>query len=93
MKNCRNKLIYPFNYLLIIVFFSAFNFSDNFSSGWQLQLMPSLNNTELADIIFLDSLNGYAVTGNFSGGQDTNYVLKTTNSGYNWTVVFTYVRS
>ena len=41
----------------------------------------------ISDIEFLDSLIGFAVTNN-NTGPDTGYVLKTTNGGDNWSVVF-----
>jgi len=41
----------------------------------------------ISDIEFLDSLIGFAVTNN-NTGQDTGYVLKTTNGGDNWSIVF-----
>ena len=81
-------------YTSIITFIIAFNFSDNPSAGgWQQQFMPFLNNMPLADITFLDSLTGYAVTGTDTGVPDTNYILKTTNSGYNWNVILSRVYS
>ncbi|MBK9335008.1 MAG: hypothetical protein IPM96_22050 [Ignavibacteria bacterium] len=39
-------------------------------------------------MIFLDSLNGFAITDNdFS--NDTGYILKTTNGGDNWNIIYT----
>ncbi len=79
-------------YTSIISFIIAFNFSDNPPvSGWQQQFMPFLNNMPLADITFLDSLTGYAVTGNSIGDIDTDYVLKTTNAGFNWSIIFSTI--
>lgn len=75
-------------YTSIISFVIAFNFSDNPPvSGWQQQFMPNLNNQPLSDITFIDSLLGFAVTNNNTPG-DTGYVVKTTNSGDNWNIVF-----
>lgn len=53
--------------------------------------MPFVNNKPIADITFLDSLTGYAVTGANSASTDTNYILKTTNSGNNWNIIYSHV--
>ncbi len=74
-------------YFSIILFIIAFNFSDNGVDGWTQQFMPFLNNKPIADITFLDSLTGYAVTGPNTGELDTNYILKTTDSGNNWNII------
>ncbi|MDQ3020451.1 MAG: T9SS type A sorting domain-containing protein [Bacteroidota bacterium] len=87
-----DKLLSLLFYLSILVFIIAFNFSDHGSGGWQQQSIPFLNNRSLADITFLDSLTGYAVTGDNIAGSDTDYVLKTTNSGYNWNIVLSKAR-
>lgn len=73
-------------YSSILTFIIAFNFSDNPPSGWYQQFLPNLNNRPLADIQFIDSLNGYAVTGDHTG-IDPNYILKTINGGDNWSVI------
>lgn len=75
-------------YFSILTFIIAFNFSDNGVGGWTQQFMPFVNNRPIADIIFLDSITGYAVTGNGIGGKDTNYILKTTNAGDNWNIIY-----
>ncbi len=83
-----DKIALVFCYLSILLFIIAFNFSDNPPvSGWQQQFMPNLNNQPLSDITFIDSLLGFAVTNNNTPG-DTGYVVKTTNSGDNWNIVF-----
>ncbi len=69
----------------IIIFINAFNFQHNPPGGWQQQQMPNLNNRPLADITFIDSLTGYAVTGDNSPA-DTNFIVKTTNGGDNWSI-------
>lgn len=80
-------------YFSILAFIIAFNFSDNGGGRWQQQFMPFLNNRPIADMTFLDSLTGYAVTGANTGVPDTNYILKTTNSGNNWNVILSRVYS
>ena len=84
----HKKLTTGIFYLSILLFIIAFNFSDNGGGGWTQQFMPFLNNKPIADIIFLDSITGYAVTGNGVGGKDTNYILKTTNAGDNWNIIY-----
>ena len=78
-------------YLSILAFTVAFNFSDHGNGGWQQQFMPFLNNRPIADITFLDSLTGYAVSSHQVSVTDTSYILKTTNSGESWFIVFTSV--
>lgn len=79
-------------FALIITVFLSLTFDSNPpDGGWQQQFMPFLNNRPLADIIFLDSLTGYAVTGANSASTDTNYIIKTTNSGDNWNIVFSHI--
>jgi len=73
-------------YTSIISFIIAFNFSDNPPiSGWQQQFMPNFNGKPLKDITFTDSLTGYALIG--FDNSDSNFILKTTNSGDNWNVI------
>jgi len=74
-------------FISILVFFTGYNFSDNPPSGWYLQTMPDLNGASVKDITFTDSLNGYAVT---NIGNSNSYILKTTNGGDNWSIVYTY---
>jgi photosystem II stability/assembly factor-like uncharacterized protein len=83
------KLTSGIFYFSILLFIIAFNFSDNGNGGWTQQFMPYLNNRPLADITFLDSLTGYAVTGDGnSSGTDTNYIIKTINSGEIWNIIY-----
>ncbi|MEZ4692055.1 MAG: hypothetical protein R3A12_18620 [Ignavibacteria bacterium] len=71
-------------YLSILIFIIAFNFSDYGNSGWTQQFLPNFNGKPLKNIIFTDSLTGYSLIGN---DFDSNYVLKSTNSGYNWNII------
>ncbi|MBK8980791.1 MAG: hypothetical protein IPM38_00340 [Ignavibacteria bacterium] len=91
----KNKFLNKFSnilfYFSILAFIIAFNFRDNPSGGWYQQFMPNLNGRSISDIIFFDSLTGYAVTNNLSGG-DTGYILKTTNGGDNWNFSFSVNR-
>ncbi len=73
-------------YISILIFIIAFNFSDNPPvNGWQQQFMPNFNGKPLKDITFTDSLTGYALIG--YDNSDSNFILKTTNSGDNWDVI------
>jgi len=72
-------------YLSIILFFIAFNFNDTPPFGWYQQFLPNLNGKSISDITFLDSLTGYAVA---TQSSDTSYILKTTNSGDNWSIIY-----
>ncbi|MBP9095392.1 MAG: hypothetical protein KBG21_02215, partial [Ignavibacteria bacterium] len=67
---------------LIPVFFLAFNFQDNFISGWYFQSMPPLHGGYISDMTFTDTLTGFAATVQDSSGIGS--VLKTTNGGDNW---------
>jgi len=83
-KNKISSIVFNFAILAIII---SFNFSNNPPSGWYQQFLPNLNNNLISDIIFIDSLNGFGVTdNNFS--NDTGYIIKTTNGGDNWNIVF-----
>jgi len=80
-------------YILIFLFFS-FSFDADSPpppNGWYQQWMPDLSGASIRDIIFTDSLNGYAVTNIVSVG-DTGYILKTTNGGDNWNFVYGITR-
>ena len=79
----KNKISTAVFYLIVLLFIVAFNFSDNPPGGWQPQFLPFLNDRPLRDMIFVDSLVGYAITGDNTVG-DTNYIIKTSNSGNNW---------
>ncbi len=43
--------------------------------------MPEIQGLDIADVVFLDSLTGYAVA-------KLNYILKTTNGGENWSIIY-----
>jgi photosystem II stability/assembly factor-like uncharacterized protein len=85
------KLSSGIYYFSILLFIIGFNFSDQGSGGWQLQTMPFLNNRPLTDMTFTDSLTGFGITGDGTVG-DTNYILKTTNGGNNWNIIYSVYR-
>ena len=67
----------------LLIFFASAGFQDNLVNGWYQQFLPSGISKPIADIVFLDSLTGFIVTGADTVGN-TNYILKTTNGGDNW---------
>lgn len=69
---------------LTILFFLAMTFSSNPPPGWFIQQLPV--NDLVNDIFFLDSLNGWLVTDGSFNGNDTSYIMSTTNGGDNWTI-------
>ncbi|MBV6398612.1 MAG: Ycf48-like protein [Ignavibacteria bacterium] len=75
-----------------MLFIIAFNFQHNPPSGWYQQFLPSLPNMQLSDIFFLDSLSGWAVTGNSEPNDTSGYILKTIDGGDNWDLKFTDFR-
>lgn len=70
--------------LSLVGFFVAFNFSDKMN-GWHQQFLPAGGGKPIAGMVFVDSLTGFIVTGADTVGN-TNYILKTTDGGENWTV-------
>lgn len=92
MNTIKDRISTLVFYLSILIFIIGFNFSDvPLSGGWYQQFIPNIGGRQITDIIFVDSLNGYAVTNNLSPG-DTGYILKTTNKGDNWNFSFTINR-
>jgi len=78
----------------ICILFLAMTFhTENRTSGWYQQFLPTnLPNFQVSDVFFLDSLNGWAVTGNGNPNDTSGYILKTTNGGDNWSLKFTDMR-
>ena len=87
------KKLPDFIFFLSILFFTVgLNLQDNPPSGWYQQFIPDVNNMPISDIEFLDSLVGFAVTGDGSN-SDTNFILKTINGGDNWFINFSAYRN
>jgi photosystem II stability/assembly factor-like uncharacterized protein len=82
LKQIFSSIIF---YLSILTFIIGFNFSDTMLNGWYQQFMPNIGGRTIQDITFLDSLTGYA-SARQSG--DTSYILKTTNGGDNWEIIY-----
>ncbi len=72
-------------YLAILFFIIGFNFRDVMVGNWYQQFLPNIGGRSITDITFIDSLTGYCTT---SPASDTSYILKTTNSGDNWSILY-----
>jgi len=80
--NTLSSILFYFSILFFII---GFNLSDHMAGNWYQQFMPNLGGRQITDITFLDSLTGYAVATQMS---DTSYILKTTNGGDNWQIIY-----
>ena len=65
------KLLYILAFLFLSFSFDAD--SPPPPSGWYQQFLPDVNNMPISDIEFLDSLVGFAVTGNGTVGIQIIY--------------------
>jgi hypothetical protein len=84
-----SKLLDVLIAVVLLLFFASFGFRDGRTSGWYQQFLPNLNGQPISDVFFLDSLTGWAVTGTNNGPGHINYIIKTTNGGDNWNIIFT----
>jgi len=80
-------------YLTILLFIIGFNFSDRMAGNWYQQFMPNIGSRNITDVFFIDSLTGWAVTNATNIGNDTTFVLKTTNSGDTWVIHHTKIQT
>lgn len=71
--------------LELTLIFLATTFQSDNPPGWYQQQFPV--NDFINDIFFLDSLNGWVVT-NSNGGNDTGYIMKTSDGGSNWNIQY-----
>jgi hypothetical protein len=93
-NNILNSLTTFLFYLSVLFFFIGFNFQDSRTGGWVRQYITApIGSAPINGIDFKDSLIGYAITNLSTTGTDTNYILKTTNGGYNWNIVFNFIES
>lgn len=90
-KSMKSKIVNTVYSLSLMLFIIAFDFQHNPPGGWYQQFMPDLGNLSIRDITFVDSLTGYAVAGTGNPG-DTNRILKTINSGDNWSIIHSVYR-
>ena len=70
-----NRLSLFIFYSAVLFFFIGFNFQDSRMNGWLPQYLPSM--PAVQQLVFLDSLNGYILSG-------SHFLYKTTNGGDNW---------
>jgi photosystem II stability/assembly factor-like uncharacterized protein len=93
MKNIKEKLSSLSFFLAILLFLIAFNFSDNPVGNWYQQFMPNIGGRNITDAFFLDSLTGWSVTNATNQNPDTTFVLKTTNGGDSWTILYRKIQT
>lgn len=90
-NNLLIKLILPFVLLipfsLVIIGINSKNPSPTLQSNWVLQtnLQSQLRGRSVSDMVFTDSLTGYAVTPYVS--NDSAFIIKTSNGGNNWFII------
>lgn len=87
-QNIFSRILDGMILLVFILFFASAGFQDKSTSGWYQQFFPNLNGSSITSITFLDSLTGCAVTSTDSSLQ--GYILRTSNGGDNWNIVYTY---
>lgn len=89
-KFLQNRKLYRiFSTICLITLLLGFTPMLNPTPGnWYQQFMPNLGGRQIVDITFTDSLTGFAVASR-NVNPDTASVLKTTNGGNNWQVIFT----
>jgi len=89
IKNLFSRILDVLILFVFILFFASAGFQDKNTSGWYQQFFPNMNGSSITSITFLDSLTGFAVTSTNSSVQ--GYIIKTTNGGDNWSIIYTYV--
>ena len=75
-------------FFVFCIFTFAFIMPLNPIGNWYQQFLPYLGSKQINDIIFLDSLTGFAIAST-NVNQDTSSILRTTNGGDNWQIIFT----
>ncbi|BDQ03133.1 YCF48-related protein [Ignavibacterium sp.] len=63
--------------------------TTNGGAEWVPQMVPSDYNVH--SIVFVDSLNGFAVLYKFLGSNRLSQIIKTTNGGNNWSIIGQYL--
>jgi hypothetical protein len=81
------RLIFVLSFAIILLLGSALPLTPP-TGNWYQQFMPNIGNRQITDIFFIDSLTGWSVTNATNQNNDTAFVLKTTNSGDNWTIQY-----
>ncbi len=55
--------------------------------NWYQQFLPNIGSRKISDVLFIDSLTGWAVTP-YRFQNDTTFVMKTTTGGDSWFIQF-----
>jgi photosystem II stability/assembly factor-like uncharacterized protein len=76
------------SFLFVIILLLGFTVPVNMVGNWYQQFIPNIGSQQINDIVFIDSLNGYAVASR-NVNPDTARILKTTNGGDNWQTIYT----
>ncbi len=84
----QRKTVVFLLYILILIFFVAFNFQDTLVGSWNPQYIYNTNGQSIRDMAFSDSLTGFIIT--WRPYNNDGKVLITTNSGDNWSVSLSY---
>jgi hypothetical protein len=93
-SNLAGRIKESLFYIFILFFFIGFNFQDTQTGGWTRQFITApISSAPLNGIDFKDSLVGYSITNLSTTQSDTNYILKTTNGGFNWSIIFSTIES
>lgn len=73
-------------FFISIILLLGFTEQANLLVGnWYQQFLPNIGNRQIQDITFIDSLTGYMAARQTS---DTSYILKTTDGGNIWQIIF-----
>lgn len=83
-----NKLSTLLFYASLFIFIVALAFPHNPAGNWNQQFMPNIGSKQINDITFIDSLTGFAVASR-NVNPDTASILKTTDGGDTWQIIFT----
>jgi len=88
LKKLKNiSLTLFFTAIIVLGFAVPANMPPN--GTWYQQFMPNTGSQLLNDIVFLDSMKGFAIfTRNIN--PDTSSILQTTNGGNNWQILNTF---
>jgi photosystem II stability/assembly factor-like uncharacterized protein len=71
---------------ICLLFLATTFHTENRSSDWYQQYLPSGINNNINNLLFTDSLTGYIATASDNNGN--GYILRTTNGGVNWNIFF-----
>jgi len=81
----KNLIKITFTLIFTTILLLGFAVPVNMVGNWYQQFMPNIGGRQITDITFQDSLIGYSVAWQSS---DTSYILKTTNGGNDWQIIY-----